>query len=306
MKTVSFHINFKSSSRALRIQVPVVFFKVLTAAKLAIMIGVLLFLIQISTNIGQSFLIDSAAREQVNLHEQLSELNHQLDEIETQIHATYHHEDLLYLKFGLKNPYQDNKHLGYGGPVSPESAFMHSVHPVRGLHFVVEEKMKHLDRQTIRSKESFDVIKDKIDSKHKKWRYIPSIAPSNGRFSSPFGLRTHPVTGELDKMHMGIDISNVRWTPIYATADGEVEGVRKSEYFGNYVTLKHGDTYLTKYGHMELPVVVDGQQVKRYQLLGYMGNTGRVTGIHVHYEVHKNGVPQDPLKYILPSEYSVE
>ena len=119
-------------------------------------------------------------------------------------------------------------------------------------------------------------------------------------------MRTHPVTGELDKMHMGIDISNVRWTPIYATADGEVEGVRKSEYFGNYVTLKHGDTYLTKYGHMELPVVVDGQQVKRYQLLGYMGNTGRVTGIHVHYEVHKNGVPQDPLKYILPSEYSVE
>ena len=166
MKTVSFHINFKSSSRALRIQVPVVFFKVLTAAKLAIMIGVLLFLIQISTNIGQSFLIDSAAREQVNLHEQLSELNHQLDEIETQIHATYHHEDLLYLKFGLKNPYQDNEHLGYGGPVSPESAFMHSVLPVRGLHYVVEEKMKHLDRLTIRSKESFDVIKDKIDSKH--------------------------------------------------------------------------------------------------------------------------------------------
>ena len=107
-------------------------------------------------------------------------------------------------------------------------------------------------------------------------------------------------------MHLGIDISNIRWSPIYATADGVVEMVRNSEYFGNYVVVNHNNGFVSKYGHMEKPIVKPGQFVKRYQILGYMGRTGRTTGIHVHYEVHYNDTPQNPIQYILPAEFSVE
>lgn len=138
------------------------------------------------------------------------------------------------------------------------------------------------------------------------WRYVPSISPTSGRYASAFGPRIHPVTGEVGKMHQGVDIANDRWTPIYASADGVVEVAQFSSTFGNFVTLNHGNGISTRYGHMQMYLVQPGQFVHRYQIIGYMGNTGRSVGPHLHYEVWVHNSPVNPLAYMLPGDHSVD
>jgi murein DD-endopeptidase MepM/ murein hydrolase activator NlpD len=129
----------------------------------------------------------------------------------------------------------------------------------------------------------------------------PSIMPTAGWLSSPFGTRTDPFTGNL-QMHWGIDISTNQGNPIYATADGIVIKVLKDKYLGNNVTISHGNGFTTVYGHMKdmkTRVVREGQSVKRGDVIGYVGQTGKAVGPHVHYEVHRDGKPVNPYYYIL-------
>ena len=107
-------------------------------------------------------------------------------------------------------------------------------------------------------------------------------------------------------MHQGVDIANERWTPIYASADGVIEVAQMSSTFGNCVTINHGNGIVTRYGHMQMSLVNPGQVVRRYQIIGYMGNTGRSVGPHLHYEVWVNNVAVNPLAYMLPGDYAVD
>lgn len=152
---------------------------------------------------------------------------------------------------------------------------------------------------------SFRQIEEFVRYRHKVWEHTPFVLPAKGQITSGFGYRHHPITGE-HAMHEGLDISNSRWTPIFATADGFVTTCNNNGNFGNLVVLDHGNGYSTKYGHLTKIMVEKGQLVKRYGLIGYMGDTGRATGIHLHYEVHRDGAPQNPEKYILPSGILVD
>jgi murein DD-endopeptidase MepM/ murein hydrolase activator NlpD len=108
-------------------------------------------------------------------------------------------------------------------------------------------------------------------------------------------------------MHQGVDIANERWTPIYAPADGVVEVAQLSSTFGNFVTIDHGNGIKTRFGHMQqLSIVHPGQYLHRYQVIGYMGNTGRSVGPHLHYEVWVRNSPVNPLAYMLPNGYTVD
>ena len=123
---------------------------------------------------------------------------------------------------------------------------------------------------------------------------LPSIWPTTGEISSPYGLRW----GGTD-FHPGIDIANDMGTPIVATADGVVEYAGwNSGGYGNMVDINHGNGIMTRYGHASQVVVSTGQQVKRGQLIAYMGSTGFSTGPHVHYEVHINGNRVNPISYL--------
>lgn len=126
----------------------------------------------------------------------------------------------------------------------------------------------------------------------------PSIWPTEGWVSSPFGMRRSPFTGRRE-FHKGIDISNRRGTPIYAPAKGTVSFCGVDGGYGNSVVVSHGDGLITRYAHMQRFVVKDGQTVTRGELLGYIGNSGRSTGPHLHYEVRINGVCVNPMRYIL-------
>jgi len=133
---------------------------------------------------------------------------------------------------------------------------------------------------------------------------IPSAEPVKGvAFTSGFGVRSDPFRGTR-AMHAGIDLAGPVGTPIYATADGVVE---RSEYhnggYGNLIELNHGRGIQTRYGHLSRSMVSAGQRVKRGDMIGLMGSTGRSTGSHLHYEVRIDGKAVNPVPFMQSSDY---
>jgi murein DD-endopeptidase MepM/ murein hydrolase activator NlpD len=128
---------------------------------------------------------------------------------------------------------------------------------------------------------------------------IPSLIPvaSSRVMSSGFGMRVHPVLGGL-RAHKGIDLPATTGTPIRASADGVVG---KADWFGGYglfVELEHGAGMETRYGHMSRIAVAEGQRVRKGDVIGYVGSTGRSTGAHLHYEVRIGGEAVNPIPYM--------
>ncbi|MEM6585473.1 MAG: M23 family metallopeptidase, partial [Pseudomonadota bacterium] len=123
---------------------------------------------------------------------------------------------------------------------------------------------------------------------------VPSRNPLDvGRLSSAYGMRVHPVLGRR-KRHKGIDLAAPTGTPVYATADGSVSRADRSRTYGLVIYLDHGADLETRYAHLSRMVVADGQDVKKGDVIGYVGSTGRSTGPHLHYEVRVDGVAVNP------------
>jgi murein DD-endopeptidase MepM/ murein hydrolase activator NlpD len=127
---------------------------------------------------------------------------------------------------------------------------------------------------------------------------IPSRLPVEGvRLSSDYGMRIHPVSGGR-RAHKGVDLSAPVGTPIYATADGTVSRADWFSSYGLYVAIEHGGDIQTRYGHMSRLNVAAGQQVRKGEVIGYVGSTGRSTGPHLHYEVRIAGTAVNPVPYM--------
>lgn len=126
----------------------------------------------------------------------------------------------------------------------------------------------------------------------------PSIWPAEGWITSTFGYRTSPFTSKRE-FHKGLDISAPLGTPVYAPAKGKVAFNGRDGDYGLALVVEHGSGLSTKYAHMHRSAVRQGQVVQRGELIGYIGNSGRSTGTHLHYEVRLNGVPVNPMRYIL-------
>ncbi len=158
---------------------------------------------------------------------------------------------------------------------------------------------------------SYADIEGMIKNKEQLLSAIPAIQPVSNkdltRIASGFGYRIDPVY-KVTKLHAGLDFAAPIGTPIYATANGVVTEADFNEGgFGNHVVINHGYGYETLYGHMVRMKAKVGQKVKRGEVIGYVGSTGKSTGPHCHYEVHKNGTPVDPVYFfyndLTPDQY---
>ncbi len=129
---------------------------------------------------------------------------------------------------------------------------------------------------------------------------LPTISPAKGFISSNFGMRNSPFTNKKE-MHKGMDIAAPTGTPIIAPGDGVVTRISTGGAYGNLIEISHGSGLSTRYAHLHKFNVKEGQKVKRYDIIGFIGSTGRSTGPHLHYEVRLNGVATDPRLYILSS-----
>jgi murein DD-endopeptidase MepM/ murein hydrolase activator NlpD len=141
-------------------------------------------------------------------------------------------------------------------------------------------------------------VSSDVDKRNQLAAATPSIWPTHGWLSSSTGNRTDPFTGEKD-FHPGLDISAEKGDPVYSTADGTVISATAAGNYGNLVIIDHGFGIETRYGHLSAFKVKAGQQVKRGDLLGLVGSTGRATGAHLHYEVRANGRILNPLQLLL-------
>ena len=124
------------------------------------------------------------------------------------------------------------------------------------------------------------------------------IWPTRGYLTDLYGWRTHPITGKRD-FHHGVDIATQLGNKVIATASGTVLAAGYRDYYGNLVVIDHGYEYVTWYGHLASIVVKEGQRIKRGQLIGYVGSTGRSNAPHLHYEVRFMRKPVNPMKFMI-------
>ena len=165
----------------------------------------------------------------------------------------------------------------------------------------ISNQLNRLSARVAYQEKSYIAINNMVKNKEKLISATPLIQPVDNkdlkRIGSGFGRRMDPINKDI-RMHAGIDFTAPAGTPIYATADGVVEAAGFSpDGYGNKVKINHGFGYETLYGHMIKVNVQIGQSVKRKDVIGYVGSTGKSTGPHCHYEVIKRGIKVDPIYY---------
>jgi murein DD-endopeptidase MepM/ murein hydrolase activator NlpD len=243
------------------------------------------------------------------LNRQTSEVAHQRKQIQTfamEINSLKERlvmldqlEKKIRIIASLDRPDTHDALFGVGGPApedidtSVDLTRKHST-MLRKMHLQVNQ----LEGATEAKKESLTDLLSDLERQKNILAHTPTIRPAEGWISSKFGYRISPFT-EKREFHKGLDIANRLGTPIIATADGVVTFVGTKGQFGKVVIIDHGHGITTRFAHLDKALMKSGDRVKRGDLIAQMGSTGRSTGPHVHYEVHLNGVPVNPEKYIM-------
>ncbi|MEI6263995.1 MAG: M23 family metallopeptidase [Sphingobacteriia bacterium] len=226
------------------------------------------------------------------LVERVKQLELQMDEIENR-------DNNVYRSIFESSPIPDSARIK-DQEIKKEVKLVQSL----GETELVNSMAKQLNNLSLRlafQAKSFTEITNLVKNKEKLLAAIPSIQPVSNkkldRIASGFGYRIDPIYKDR-RLHAGLDFTASTGTPIYATADGVVRdaGFNTGGY-GNRVLIYHGFGYETTYSHMYKIKARVGERVKRGEVIGYIGSTGKSTGPHLHYEVHRNGVPVDPIYY---------
>ena len=216
-------------------------------------------------------------------------------------------EDQMRMKFGLERISPDVRLAGVGGAPSGDEIAMASLgDPGVMKADSIKDMLESLLRQTRLQDSTFNQVATFTQRQVDIWSQRPSVSPVWGRITSGFGYRIHPFTGAY-VMHEGVDIAGAVGTPIKAPADGVASFVGLKGSFGKVVIIDHpASGFRTIYGHLNKAAIAEGQAVKRGDIIGYMGNTGRSTGPHLHYEVHKYHDLVNPMDYFLPTDITVD
>ena len=155
-----------------------------------------------------------------------------------------------------------------------------------------------LERKTVLLEERLDLLAETFESHTELLDSTPSLLPARGWISSGFKKRTDPFTKKTT-WHRGLDVSCPQGTPVYAPANGIVTYKGYQGGFGNLLVITHSKRLKTRYGHLARFNVSKGKRVKRGDIIAYVGNTGRSTAPHLHYEIHKDGKSLNPFRYII-------
>lgn len=249
-------------------------------------------------------------RENENLKIQYSYLNKRVELAESVLANIADRDDNIYRVHFEANPIPDEQRkAGFGG-INRYKKFEGQPNSklIKNSAQRIDKLLKGIELQS----RSLDEIEKLAKDKEKLLEAIPAIQPVQNkdltRVASGYGMRMHPIL-KRRKMHNGMDFTAKTGTPIYATGDGIVTKASRASGFGKVVYIDHGFGYVTKYGHMSKFNTRKGKKVKRGDIIGYVGNTGLSSGPHLHYEVHKNGKPINPVNFyhgdLTPEEYEI-
>ncbi|OSY86913.1 peptidase M23 [Tenacibaculum holothuriorum] len=244
--------------------------------------------------------------ENLKLHYEL--LSKRMEESSEVLTALQERDNNIYRTYFEANPIpEEQRKAGFGGV----NRYKH-LDGFNNSEMIkdVTKKIDVLSKQMVVQSKSLDEIVNLAREKHKMLAAIPAILPVKNqdltRTASGYGMRMHPIL-KVWKMHNGMDFTAPTGTPIFASGNGKVVKAHRSSTFGKVIYIDHGYGYTTIYAHMSKMVARKGQKVKRGDLIGYVGNTGRSAAPHLHYEVHKNGRPVNPIYYyygdLTPEEF---
>jgi len=272
-----------------------------------IMIGVLGFWFT------TKFIIDSPKevelkKENKLIRAQFDLLSKRIDEATFVLKDVRQRDDNLYRAIFHADPIPSTiRNSGFGG-VGRYDYLLELPNPDLIIH--TTQKMDILSKQLYIQSKSFDAIVGMAKQQKDRLQHIPSIQPvankDLSRVASGYGMRVDPIYGTM-RFHAGMDFTAKVGTDIYATGNGSVIHVDWKQGYGKCVIIDHGFGYQTLYAHMDEYNVRMGQKVVRGEKIGEVGNTGKSTGPHLHYEVHVKGKPDNPAKYyfmdLTPEEY---
>lgn len=227
----------------------------------------------------------------VNQKEQINSLVNKVSDFEKKLESLRQLDEKIrsMTKLEKKQSKVQNQLLGVGG-IEPEKATMQSVD-------LLEKNLDRLISDATERERSFSELLEYLKKRESVLAATPSIWPTVGWVTSEFGYRVSPY-GENREFHRGIDIVCRSGNMVRAPADGIVSEISNRHDLGNYVIIDHGRGMQTGYAHLLRAAVAEGKQVKRGDIIGYVGNSGRSTGSHLHYSVYLNGIAVNPRKYL--------
>ncbi len=236
--------------------------------------------------------ITALKQENGYLKGQIDEFREAYDRVSTRMGTVKEMDDELRTLTMVEDAEEQPDPFGVGGPTYGDASYNELERRHDDLSAQIEQDLDRLLVQSKRQEQSFNELTCILEEQRNMMDCTPAVWPTRGFLTSKFGFR-------WGRLHAGIDVANKVGTIITAPADGMVIFVGIKQGYGNFMTISHGYGITTNYGHLYCALAKVGDTVKRGDRIAEVGNTGRTTGPHLHYEVMLNGVHVDPLYYIL-------
>jgi murein DD-endopeptidase MepM/ murein hydrolase activator NlpD len=252
---------------------------------------------------NREFYISSQLEEIQHQRKQIQEFANEINSLKNKLLALNNFENKIRIIANIEKTNESENLFGVGGSIPDD---LDAQIPLKKKHNRLmrdmHEQVEQLSLASDTQQKEFESLLKSLEDQQNLLASTPAIRPvSRGVKSwttSRFGYRISPFTKRRE-LHKAYDIAARKGTPILATADGVVTFAGKKGLYGNFMVIDHGHGMKTRYGHCQKFLKKRGDKVKRWEPIALLGNTGRSTGPHVHYEVHLNGIPVNPEKYIL-------
>lgn len=242
--------------------------------------------------------LSEQSQEVLTQRRQIQLFAQEINELKANIVSLSKFEKRIRTLANLDQPGNQDSVFGVGGS-TPEDLNA-DIELTQSHHQLMKEMHQHMNSlgdASLSQENSLSNLLEQLKEQKNLLAHTPAIRPVDGWITSAFAYRQSPFTGKRE-FHKGLDIANQKGTPIVATADGVISFVGERGSLGNVVVIDHGYGITTRYAHLQKGNKKRGERVKRGETIAQMGNSGRSTGPHLHYEVRLNGVPVNPDKYI--------
>lgn len=252
-------------------------------------------------------------KDNIKKEKTIAELNTNIKEIESKLRVMETYKDRIAVAMGLTSPNALTE-VGTGGPITNFSSDMElsgqkvldsnsnvnstPALPKPSSTESIIKKTYDIRQSAAQIVNTLKFVESVMEDQKVRLASCPSVWPTKGYLTSAFGERIHPFTGR-ESFHNGQDIATQYGNKVIAPADGTVLVAEYQDYYGYLLVIDHGFGYTTRYGHLASFAVKEGQRVKRFQTIGYVGNTGRSSAPHLHYEVRYFGKPMPPMNFII-------
>jgi murein DD-endopeptidase MepM/ murein hydrolase activator NlpD len=298
-KKVTFLVVPANGSRVKELKLSRASLALVTCVMLSVLVGVAFILndyIELKASLPSREVLGRQVESQQT---QIQVFAERIQTLNKQMAAVRDLEKKLRVIANVKQPADGDAVFGVGGAL-PED--LDPTYPLtqqdKGLIRDMHTQADYLDQALVVEQGAFEELHAYLQKQRSLLASTPSLRPTKGWTSSAFGYRISPFTG-LKEFHKGLDIATREGAPIIAPADGVITSVRNRGSLGKTLVIDHGHGMVTRYGHVKEWLVKAGQRVKRGDRIASVGDTGRTTGPHLHYEVLLNGLPVNPADYIL-------